>query len=525
MRTNIFKLFLGLLMLLLTMGACYEDKSTYNTELIGNIIIDTTQLPRRIFAKYGQVLKLDVTVTKESSPNAEFDFLWRISTGTYDTTRIVIGREEDLSARIMVKPSDFDYTLSLTVTDKANGLQSFIQWPINVTSPLGNGLLVMDSNGNTSDLHFIMANEFSANVATELTIKPTVYHNLYSKTNGEGIPGVACGLHYNKGPQTFLAVTCVTDRSIVRVDPQMEYTVMDRDGGVFFVAPSVIAPTGICGGPDKAALVNEGKVCMHSGQNDTRYMSAFSGDYQVKQHIALHSDFSWAYCGASGAVFDEKNKRFMLIPTITGMGAPMMVFKTNNGGVFDPNNPGELTCLYAGLSLERHWGFVMKERNADKYFVYEINGKSRDTGSSGKRKIDISHAPEISESSSFTFSTIEDILYYTGKNKLYAIQLASNGTTVITCCDLQELNASSNEEITMLNLYRGPGFIKLDGQITKSTYRILIIGSYDETTKSGALYSLPIRGLNSGQLDKTQMKRFDGFGKVLAASMQGMEPI
>lgn len=119
------------------------------------------------------------------------EYLWRIDVSSSDTTRMVLGHEPKLNAKITVSPNTLDYTLSLTVTDKSNGLQYYMYWKVFVSSEFGEGLIVADTkNGSTSDLNLIMANEFTEGFKNEG--KDIIHRNLYSQSNGEEIDGVVC---------------------------------------------------------------------------------------------------------------------------------------------------------------------------------------------------------------------------------------------------------------------------------------------------------------------------------------------
>ena len=64
-----------------------------------------------------------------------------------------------------------------------------------------------------------------------------------------------------------------------------------------------------------------------------------------------------------------------------------------------------------------------------------------------------------------------------------------------------------------------------EGKVVKdqvgSEYRLLLMTTYNETSKEGVVYTLPIKNLGAGVIAENYVKRFGGFGRVLATYPQG----
>ena len=56
---------------------------------------------------------------------------------------------------------------------------------------------------------------------------------------------------------------------------------------------------------------------------------------------------------------------------------------------------------------------------------------------------------------------------------------------------------------------------------SRAEYRLLLMTTYNETSKEGAVYTLPIKNLGAGVIAEDYVKRFGGFGRVLATYPQG----
>ena len=89
---------------------------------------------------------------------------------------------------------------------------------------------------------------------------------------------------------------------------------------------------------------------------------------------------------------------------------------------------------------------------------------------------------------------------------------------------------ATGEKITSLEIHKGDGYATLgerteEGKVVKdqvgSEYRLSLMTTYNETSKEGAIYTLPIKNLGAGVIAEDYVKRFGGFGRVLATYPQG----
>ena len=84
--------------------------------------------------------------------------------------------------------------------------------------------------------------------------------------------------------------------------------------------------------------------------------------------------------------------------------------------------------------------------------------------------------------------------------------------------------------LATLEIHKGDGYATLgerteEGKVVKdqvgSEYRLLLMTTYNETSKEGVVYTLPIKNLGAGVIAENYVKRFGGFGRVLATYPQG----
>lgn len=528
MKRNNILIWISVLFLALVFSACYDDESTYDTNIIPEVVIDTTGIPARHSVFFNHTMTLEPKIYKKGDPDAELEYLWRIDVSSSDTTRMVLGHEPKLNAKITVSPNTLDYRLSLTVTDKSNGLQYYMYWKVFVSSEFGEGLIVADTkNGSTSDLNLIMANEFTEGFKNEG--KDIIHRNLYSQSNGEEIDGVVCGVYYGN-VYNKRRITAITPNSIVRLNP-LDYQFMDRDGDAFFIPMEKIAPAYICNGYTSEYLVINKKVAILSAQHNTKYGYPYTGDYEVKKYIAVNPSTYYNSVGG-GVVYDEKHNRFLWLPYFYNS-SPMVECKAFAGGEFDPNNVGDKTCLFADLGNLNDYYFVMKDRQAENYYIYVVDGNTggKDNGMLGKHIYNISHCPKIGQAVAYVFSPLENTLYYATDSEVYAVMLATeNLMTELRYPTSAGNPLATGEKITSLEIHKGDGYATLgerteEGKVVKdqvgSEYRLLLMTTYNETSKEGAVYTLPIKNLGAGVIAEDYVKRFGGFGRVLATYPQG----
>lgn len=125
----------------------------------------------------------------------------------------------------------------------------------------------------------------------------------------------------------------------------------------------------------------------------------------------------------------------------------------------------------------------------------------------------------------------ENTLYYATDSEVYAVMLATENLMT----ELRYPTSAGNplmagEKITSLEIHKGDGYATLgerteEGKVVKdqvgSEYRLLLMTTYNETSKEGAVYTLPIKNLGAGVIAEDYVKRFGGFGRVLATYPQG----
>jgi hypothetical protein len=321
-------------------------------------------------------------------------------------------------------------------------------------------------------------------------------------------------------------LTGITDNAIFRVNP-LDYKFTMRDNQCFLLPPSMISPAKIqCIQP-----INQHEYIVNNGLVHSRFGSSGQFGYRF---LADNLDYSCSkICGlqrptAAGALlYDEKNNRFLLTPTMTSSSAPLTAFPAvDNGGVppaFDPRNIGNKTCLHLEEGQNKRVLAVMKSKEAAQYFVYQVilaplNGKM------GYSLHDLSNNPEINNSKYYTCSQSENVLFYATDNKVYATTLLTDGSTDARL----RYTVESGEKITGMQMHLMQGDMALPSLVNPADFSarrflasangLLILSTYNEATKNGKIITIPLETLGVGGLvtNPAYINTYSGFGKITA---------
>lgn len=506
--------------------SCMKDKTNLDIKKVDEIVIDTAGVSASTFTAFQlDSFKVKLKVSKPGTTQSDLNYEWTIN--AFQGYKRVVGTTKDLSTKITEAPGS--YSLIYTVTDPKTNLKAFFTWNLTVNSPFGSGLLVADTkDGTTSDLNLIMSYDFTPSVA-DTYVK--IYRNMYSDANAQKIDGLVKSIGYMKY-NTDRILTFVTDKSIIRVNP-LSYKFTTRDAQCFILAPESFNPTTVQSIQpinQHEYIVNNGKVHSRYGQNAT-YGYQFLADnlgYTCTKICGLQRPTS----GAAGAVlYDDAHNRFMLTPTMTSTSTPITAFPAvDNSGTppaFDPANVGDKTCLHLEEGQNNRVLAVMKDRTSAQYFAYQVISAPV-SGKMGYSLNNLSNNPEIAQSKYYTCSSSENVLFYATDNKVYATTLAVDGSSAAVL----RYTANNGEKITGMQIHRMQGNMFLPSLIDPSDFtkktsfasanRLLILSTYNETTKEGKIITIPIETLGVGGLvtNPAYINTYGGFGKIVAFNNQ-----
>ncbi|MBV4358914.1 PKD-like family lipoprotein [Pinibacter aurantiacus] len=507
--------------------SCLKDRSNYNIHTPNPIVIDTTGVPGSYVVFQMDTLRISPAISKEGLNPDNLTYSWTMN--YFQGYKRVIGTQKKLEGVVTEAPNSSAYSLILTVTDTTTNLKAFFSWIVTVNPRFGEGLVVADTkDGVNTDLNLIMAYNFTSNILYDSISR--VYKNLYSAANGAPLPGIVKGVAY-MNYQNNRVLTCITDNTITRINPiSYIYTKMGNDN--FILPPAAISPNMVQSVAVNNAheyLVNNGKVHSRYGTN-FQYGYAFlfdKTDYVCQKMCGLQTAST-----NGGAVYDEKNNRFLLLPTITSNSAPLAAYpvfdNSNPAPAFDPSNMGNKTCLNMEEGYNQKVFAVMKTRDLDQYAVYQLSVLSPVNGKMGYAVNDISSNPEIGQSKFYTESTQENVLFYATDTKVYSTTLLTGGGT----SPLLRYTVANGEKITGMKMHIKGGRMSLPSLTAPDDYtqritatsanRLLLLSTYNESTKEGKIIAIPLQTLGVGGLvtDPAYIKTYGGFGKITAFNFQ-----
>jgi len=515
-----------------------KDKSTLKLREVSNIGIDTAGLPIQYTVFQRGRLVVKPTVTIENGKKENLIYKWTMN--AYQGYERIVGTAAQLDAEITEVPSATAYKLIFTATDSGNNIKAFFTWDITVISPFGQGLIVADTRDEqTTDVNLIMAFNFTTSLLRD-SANTNIMRNAYSTANGAKINGIVKQLAFHKY-NAYKDVTFMTDKSYIRIDPN-SYQKKDVDAGLFVIAPEKILPNDISTahyGNQHQYILNDGKGFGRYGDNRQfiySFLSADSKGYKANKIVGIQNPGA---VQSGGVLYDELNNRFLLLPRMTSNADPMRVFPAtdfaNTATKFDPNNMGNKTCLHLFEGYDSRIISIMKERDQDKYYAYQLKLVNPLSGFMGVAVNDLSLNPDIKSAKYFASSNMEQVLFYATEEKVYTtiVEIGSPSLTNL------RYTVKPGEKITGMSIYYGAGIY--DGGAGRmylpntsnptdwtkrlavnASQRLVMLSTYNESTKEGKIITIPIETLGVGGLvtNPDYIRTYDGFGRITAFGIQ-----
>ncbi|MBL1407551.1 PKD-like family lipoprotein [Sphingobacterium faecale] len=516
--------------ILLLIGGCIKDESTLAINEIPIIGIDTAGFATRHTVFQQDTLVIEPVITIEHGDRNRLKYKWTMNTFGYER---LVGTASRLEAVINEAPSPTAYKLIFTATDSLNNIKTFFTWDISVISPFGQGLVVADTRDEkTTDLNLIMAFNFTTAIQKDSLTERIIY-NAYSVANGEKIEGLVSHLDFYRY-NAEKNVTLLTDKALTRIDVN-SYKKVDTDEKLFLIPPTKIVPTDISTAivtNQHQYLVNNGKAHGRYGQSRQFLYSFLASDklgYETKKIIGLQNP-SLSIPG--GVLYDELNSRFLILPGIVYMADPLRNFPTfdpkHSSAKFDPGQMGNKTCLHMFEGYDKSMMCIMKERDQEKYYAYQIRFTAPLSGGMGVAVNDLSQNPDISNARFFTSSTSEQVLFYGTPDKVYTtiVEIGSPSTTTL------RYQTNPGEKITGMKIFTGSGRMYLPSSSdpldwtkrisTNASQRLLLLSIYNENTKEGKIITIPIESLGVGGLvtNPDYIREYRGFGRITSFGLQ-----
>jgi hypothetical protein len=506
-----------LILMAATITSCKKDLSTLDTNPISGVTVDTAGATTLSITQF-DYLKIIPKIDFNGADENRFNFQWKVTLASNDTTSKVLSNTRNLDAKIDMVPSGTNqyYVLTLTASDKENGLKYITSWPLTVLSSIGEGLVVATTaDGINTDLSHIMSPLVTTNYTNE-----SVKFNIFSgANNNKTIPGLVKQMRYTIGfrmvPRGAVnTLFAITDTSMTKINT-VDFSFAGRNDDLFYT-PKGSYNFQFLGGRNQADVFVEG------GKLSVAYLGisekiGIPFDYQanIPDEVALNRRGD--YSGISMSFYDELRGKFMYVPhisTLTFLDRNAYVHADQPAAIFNPGNLPNKTNLAAGLGVDEELVHILKDKGTSKVNLYVFNsGVSSSVPAlapTPKSNLDLSSAPGIGQADNFVVLDNQRVIYYTSGNKIYAI-LYGGATPIVE----ERYTVPSAESITTLQIYQQTDYGWGSAFLTSNNNQ-LIMSTYGGTAGSGKVYILPMINLGVGNINQAAVKTFTGFEKVLA---------
>ena len=245
------------------------------------------------------------------------------------------------------------------------------------------------------------------------------------------------------------------------------------------------------------------------------------------------------------AWLDEKtNKLIVADPYFAGY----LIYHTITGsGAYDADNLGDQQVIAAGMTYTENIPALLLKDNAGTYAIYTITPHQAEEGYytdpdnwegwvvtspeipyGPRARIEIPAEGKalLDQATGTAFCTMQAILYVATADGIYAIDFAS-GKAVVS--DVK-FTPDAGEKITSVKLYQqgqyqyssnmcGDGENQYRELLDWTNYAVIVTTQKSDT--EGCVYVVPMTQIGTGNLDKAQALKYDGFGKILDVTTTG----
>lgn len=430
MKTNNLNL---LLMLLLLMTGCYEDKGNYDYTP-GEIVAISGIEESYTRLLFQENLKITPTITA-SDPNADLEYSWSY----YDATLLPLQEHKitdtkDLDFKIPERAAK--HVLIFRVTNKKTGYMQSAVADFYVNSYYSEGWYVAKNIDNKTDIDVFKSPE------------DYVYNTLLL-ANGKQLDGKAVKMSVadkytawdpvtNKAENITTAMALLSDRDIWMVNTTSMRIIRDVKT-LFREEPLIKAPGIGLNNGTSLFIVNNGRI------HDLNYMSLNDGRYSVPKWIDdQNSDYRLSkYAISNGGaskllLFDEISSSFLCVG-YDNLLIRLVDAKENDITVSDNN----MILVYMGIFKAGVYYAVLQDKDSGERILIEIKTSSWSTEVFIKTMQRIKADDRAMKANRFTLSMGEPVLYFVAEDgTLWSYDISSG-------MEMPQFTTPEGERITL----------------------------------------------------------------------------
>ncbi len=544
MKKNIIFYTIGLLAMTAGVASCVEDDSTSFQREYSTIEIFRSET--ELTATIGDTLRITVDSIMETLPGGEklkieaadprFEYEWW--TGYSRGAQAFIDKINDGYELAYPIEGNSLPKLVFLVRDE-NGLEYYTTYDITINSEFGVGFIVVDTKDEQNSQFHEIQHQYLYYTNSD---SAKILRNAYKLNQGVDFQGLVSHVSYLRNymdnqPESH-RILVGTENGNISFLKGDNYGELKSNDDLFRVPTESYKLQDQHKGYRCVTIITEDGTVLESSSLDEKANLAFAspiltGDLSPYKTNVVRPR---TYVGTSMFVFDELNNRFLKMaaedpwaPSYSkGSLSPV---NAASAPLFDYDNVGAYDALYMVSGYEpKDWSLaepgvltIMKSETADKYYAYMFK-------ESQQRIVDLNNCTDFGGAVSYATSTAEKILYYAVDDKVHAVSLGGS----LTPSSYVGYTATPGDKITDVSVWYGnetfPSMMKItdinnpsgDPLSVANTRRMLLVTTYNESTKEGKLTCVPIAILNSPEhgLEKNTdyHKVFGGFGRILATS-------
>lgn len=538
------------------LAGCYEDKSTYATDQIPDIVLTDTETTA-IYTGYLEQIDFAPELAqggKVLEDNDNYTYTWELNEVPDENQFQTISTERELHVTVPNGISTTPYLLKLTVKDTENDLEYLFWWDLYIQSAFLDGLVISDTkDGATSDLTLVLNQKLTTNYAGK---EEKIFRNiLASGSSAAAYPGLLrsltpmlYGYIYSKAKHYLWA----TDQNgeLVRFNCE-DYSVASGGDVLLYASEGQKFYKLFGTGNNKScqtlmvAMSNAGNYCIQCVSTEVfSWPNTAMNASSMKNGICASRSYS-ANNECVAAWLDEKtNKLIVADPYFAGY----LIYHTITGsGAYDADNLGDQQVIAAGMTYTENIPALLLKDNAGTYAIYTITPHQAEEGYytdpdnwegwvvtspeipyGPRARIEIPAEGKalLDQATGTAFCTMQAILYVATADGIYAIDFAS-GKAVVS--DVK-FTPDAGEKITSVKLYQqgqyqyssnmcGDGEDQYRELLDWTNYAVIVTTQKSDT--EGCVYVVPMTQIGTGNLDKAQALKYDGFGKILDVTTTG----
>lgn len=538
------------------LAGCYEDKSTYATDQIPDIVLTDTETTS-IYTGYLEQIDFAPELAqggKVLEDNDNYTYTWELNEVPDENQFQTISTERELHVTVPNGISTTPYLLKLTVKDTENDLEYLFWWDLYIQSAFLDGLVISDTkDGATSDLTLVLNQKLTTNYAGK---EEKIFRNiLASGSSAAAYPGLLrsltpmlYGYIYSKAKHYLWA----TDQNgeLVRFNCE-DYSVASGGDVLLYASEGQKFYKLFGTGNNKScqtlmvAMSNAGNYCIQCVSTEVfSWPNTAMNASSMKNGICASRSYS-ANNECVAAWLDEKtNKLIVADPYFAGY----LIYHTITGsGAYDADNLGDQQVIAAGMTYTENIPALLLKDNAGTYAIYTITPHQAEEGYytdpdnwegwvvtspeipyGPRARIEIPAEGKalLDQATGTAFCTMQAILYVATADGIYAIDFAS-GKAVVS--DVK-FTPDAGEKITSVKLYQqgqyqyssnmcGDGEDQYRELLDWTNYAVIVTTQKSDT--EGCVYVVPMTQIGTGNLDKAQALKYDGFGKILDVTTTG----